>query len=75
MDNASRVFRCFGGPLDGNDYALPAEETYLVVVKPEKPLADFERDELVPVATVSGRYKSATAVDGKLYMIWEGWQE
>lgn len=73
MSNETVVIECFGGPLHGNEYALPADEMYLAVARPAKPLTEFEADDLVPVEIGRGYYKKAVGVDGKVYMLWEGW--
>ena len=67
---------CFGGPLNGRDYEIPSGETRLVVARPRKgELAPIPSGEIVPLDMLSGEYKLALAVDGKLYMLWEGWNE
>lgn len=67
---------CFGGPLNGQAYEIPAGETHLIVARARggDPF-EIPSGEIIPLDMLRGEYKLAMAVDGKNYMLWEGWTE
>lgn len=67
---------CFGGPLNGQAYEIPTGETRLAVTRVRGgDLSPIPSGELIPLDQIRGEYKLAMAVDGKHYMLWEGWSE
>lgn len=68
--------KCFGGPLNGEIYSIPSGETRLAVTRIRGgELHSIPSGEIIPLDQIKGEYKLAMAVDGKHYMLWEGWTE